>query len=131
MNIDLAKTYSQIFHRKKRDRLHTENCTAEQIFYQIRELTDSVIEHAESLLSEMRYCEEDNDRQSLSHDSCSSGEAEGEDSVCEDDVLDCPKKFFEKMDEDVGTRDSSDEVTSDYLADLDTDLEKQKPSKHK
>lgn len=131
MDIDLANTYSQISHRKKRDRLHTENCTAEQIFYQIRELTDSVIEHAESLLSKMRYCEAEDDCQSPSNDSCNSSAAEEEDSVFEDDVLDCPKKFFEKMDEDVGARDSSDEVTSDYLADLDTDLEKQKSSEHK
>lgn len=130
MDIDLADIYSHISYRKKRSKLHTDNCTAEQIFYQIRELTDSIIEHADSLLSKMRHCDTKDDLQMPSQDSSGLQETEDGDSALEDDILDCPKKFFAKMDEDIGTKDSSDDVTSDYLADLDADLEEPDFAEH-
>lgn len=131
MDIDLFGIYTQISHKKKRNKLHIENCTAEQIFYQIKELTDSVIERAESLLSKMHHCSTEDDHQSSYQGSCNDNEVEDSGIVFEDDILDCPKKFFDKMDENVGTVGNSDEITSDYLADLDANLEKPKSYEHK
>ncbi|KAL0265761.1 UNVERIFIED_CONTAM: hypothetical protein PYX00_011476 [Menopon gallinae] len=101
---------------KNRSRLHTEGCTPEQIFYQIKGLTSSVIAHAESLLSKQQRQEEDSSCTSTSQDSGTSHDAEVEAGVSEDGDINCPKKFFEKMDEDVGGNSSSNEINSDYLA---------------
>lgn len=114
--VDLQKIYNQISFRKHRGKLYTSSCTSEQLYAQISGVTDDYISYVECILPKLLHLKREAKRKN-EHPKTN---LKTQRSFLEADtsLISDSKRFLEKMDEEVGSKSSSDGVGSDYLENL-------------
>lgn len=114
--VDLLRIYDQITFRKEYRKLHTKDCTAEQLYSQISNLTDGYMSYVESLMPKLLCLKKSIKKEKVSPGDSfvARGSLQDEDAFIASDS----KRFFEKMDEEAGSDFYSDQVDSEYLENL-------------